>query len=102
MYCSAPTHKATIYTSFGVSLMLSGEGLVVGTKDLGFSEDVDQIAVNDQILEINGTVVTSDNVCELTRVLGTSKLDKKPVTLLILQNGEKKKVVLKLKEVTAD
>lgn len=102
MYCTAPTHKATIYTSFGVSVMLAADGLVVGSKDLGFSEDVDQIAVNDQILEINGTAVTGDNVCEMTRVLGTSKLENKPVTLLILQNGEKKKVVLNPKEVTAN
>jgi predicted aspartyl protease len=102
MYCTKPTHRATIYTSFGVSVMLSADGLVVGSKDLGFSEDVDGIAVNDQILEINGTAVTGDNVCEMTRIMGASKLENKPVTLLILQNGEKKKVVLKAKEVTVN
>lgn len=102
MYCSAPTHNATIYTSFGVSVMIVADGLVIGSKDLGFSNDVDQIAVNDQVLEVNGDAVTGDNICEMTRMMTTSKLEKKSIALLILHNGEKKKVALKPKEVTVN
>jgi len=102
MHCTAPTHNSIIYSSYGVSVMLGSGGLVIGSKDLQFSDEVDQLTVNDQILEVNGVAVTSENLCELTKVMSSNKRDKKSVTLLVMHEGEKKKVVLDLKEVVAN
>ena len=102
MQCVSPTHHSTIYNSYGISVMFETGGLVIGSKDLEFSEEVDQITINDRILEVNGVVVTNENICELTKTMGENKQNKKSVTLLLLHEGEKKKVVLELREVVAN
>ena len=99
MHCCQPKNAENAYFSYGISGILSNGNIIIGSKDLDFSEQADKVFLQDTIVEVGGVRITNDNLCDIIDVFAAYKREKRPVVLKMRHNAVETEMTFTCEEV---
>ena len=99
MHCCQPKSAQNTYFSYGISVIMSNGNMIVGSKDLNFSDQADMVFMQDTIVEANGVRITNENICDVVDSFSTYKREKRPVVLKIKHNAAETEMTFTCEEI---
>ncbi len=99
MYCSHARNALNGYQTYGLSSMIVNGQLVVASKDVGFTTEIEAVSLQDTILAVNGIRLNGNNVCDLIYEVQKSKLRREAITVVLKRKSEEIELLLPLREI---
>lgn len=99
MHCCQPKSAENAYYTYGISVIMLNGNMVIGSKDLNFSDQTKQVYMQDTIVEANGVRITNENICDIVDSFSAYKREKRPVVLKIKHNSQETEMTFPCEEV---
>jgi len=99
MHCAHARNTLNGYQTYGLSSMIVNGQLVVASKDVGFTTEIEAVALQDTILAVNGIRLQNGNICDLISEVQKSKIRREAITVVLKRKSEEVELLLPLREI---
>lgn len=87
LYISENKNKNKQPLSYGITPMLTENNIIIGSKELNASPNLDKFNLGDTIVGVNNILFKENNSCQLLDEIWKSKKNQEPITLKISHFG---------------